>query len=102
MLGAEGREAARRAGGEARRAAGAGPSEEPEIEWKLFCRSVMEAGRRPREGSACWVIGVCGWRWRKARSVVVSLSPCAWVEGLPQSKGLGRVGGDFRNVSVNY
>lgn len=44
--------------------------------------------RRPREGSACWVIGVCGWRWRKASKRGSGAGPHAGVEGLPLPVGL--------------
>lgn len=86
------RGARRRRPREASPGGGGGPTAEPAIEWSRFCRWGMEAGRRPREGSACWVIRVCGWRWRKTRSVIVKWGPARRWKGFPSPRGWGEVG----------
>lgn len=61
----------------------------------------MEAGRRPREESACWVISRVRVAVGEGEQRGSEAGPGAGVEGLPQPGGLGRSWGDFRNSSVN-
>lgn len=81
---------------EANREGGGGPTAELAIEWSRFCCWGMEAGRRPREGSAGWVISCVRGTVAEGKERDSEVGPGAGVEGLLPARWAGEKLGRFQ------